>query len=51
MIDLLWGFNIKQKPRNPISDKMKQRLIDIYKDDIEKLGKLLNRDLSNWLKP
>jgi len=24
--------------------------VDIYKDDIEKLGKFLNRDLSDWLK-
>jgi len=50
VIDFLWNLNRKYVPRKPISDKLKQRLIDIYKDDIEKLGKLLNRDLSDWTK-
>jgi len=51
MIDFLWDFNIKYKARKPIPVALKQCLLNIYKDDIEKLGKLLNRDLSNWLKP
>lgn len=28
----------------------KQFLVDLYKEDISQLGKLLNRDLSNWIK-
>jgi hypothetical protein len=51
LIDFLWKFNNKYQPRKPITPELKQRLLDNYKDDIEKLGKLLNRDLSNWLKP
>jgi hypothetical protein len=50
VIDFLWKLNRKYKPRKPISDRLKQRLADMYKDDIEKLGKLLNRDLSQWTK-
>lgn len=46
----LWNFNAKKKPRPQLTDALKQRLVNIYKDDIEKLGKLLNRDLSNWTK-
>ena len=51
LIDFLWRFNNKYQPRKQISPELKQRLQNIYKEDIEKLGKLLNRDLSNWLKP
>ena len=50
LIDKLWNLNMKFKPRNPLTKELKQRLVDIYKDDIEKLGKFLNRDLSDWLK-
>jgi hypothetical protein len=50
LIDFLWRFNNKYQPRKPISPELKQRLLGIYKEDIEKLGKFLNRDLSNWLK-
>jgi hypothetical protein len=50
LIDNLWNLNTKYKPRNPLTDVLKQRLIDNYREDIEKLAKLMNRDLSNWLK-
>lgn len=50
LVDRLWSINTKYKPRNPLSDELKLRLINIYKEDIENLGKLMNRDLSNWLK-
>jgi hypothetical protein len=50
LIENLWNLNTRYKPRNPLTKELKQRLIDIYKEDIEKLGKILNRDLSEWLK-
>lgn len=50
LIDKLWNLNSKYKPRNPLTLELKQRLLNLYKNDIEKLGKLLNRDLSQWLK-
>jgi hypothetical protein len=50
LIENLWNLNTRYKPRNPLTKELKQRLIDIYKEDIEKLGKTLNRDLSDWLK-
>lgn len=40
-------INLKQYP--PMSDSDRKYLINIYKEDIGKLEKLLNKDLSNWL--
>jgi hypothetical protein len=34
----------------PLSKEVRERLIKIYKEDIEKLEKLINKDLSCWLK-
>jgi hypothetical protein len=50
LMKTLWNLNAKYKPRNPLTNELKQRLVDMYKDDIEKLAKLLNRDLNEWLK-
>lgn len=33
-----------------LPDNIRQELIEIYKDDIRQLEKLIHRDLSNWLK-
>jgi hypothetical protein len=41
-------LNLKKYP--PISEKDKQRLIDVYWEDIQDLEKLLDKDLSNGLK-
>jgi len=49
MIDRLWNLNEKRTQRKPLSIETRKQIIAMYKDDIEKLGKLLNRDLSNWL--
>jgi hypothetical protein len=44
---------MKVKDQNfevPAMDKvLRERLIDIYHDNIIQLGNLLNRDLSHWL--
>jgi len=50
LMDILWSLNAKNKPRNLLTKELKQRLVDMYKGDIEQLGQLLNRDLSHWLK-
>lgn len=34
----------------PLSADLRCRLADFYTDDVEKLGKMLGRDLSHWLK-
>lgn len=46
----LWFLNSKSKTQKPLTEELKQRLVDMYKNDIQKLEKLLNRDLGNWLK-
>ncbi len=50
VMDRLWDLNIKREPRAPLSMEVKQRLLDNYKEGIEKLAELLKRDLSDWLK-
>jgi hypothetical protein len=50
IIDRLWNLNTKYRPLPPLPDKLKLRLLDIYKDNIVKLGNLLNRDMNEWLK-
>jgi hypothetical protein len=41
---------LSDKPRNLALDrKDREYLVDFYRDDIEKLATLLNRDLSGWL--
>lgn len=37
------------KPK--LSHEMKSRLLDIYRDDIDNLSKLIDRDLTHWLEP
>ena len=36
-------------PTDPISDEMRKKLIEIYREDILKLQKLIGRDSSRWL--
>ncbi len=39
----------RQQKRKPFSSEFRQRLIDEFRPDIEKLGRLVDRDLSGWL--
>ena len=43
----LQRVNMIQIP--PLSSELKSELTDIFRDDIQKLEKLINRDLSSWL--
>ena len=40
-------YNLSPKPT--LSLELRQRLIDIYREDILKLQKLIDKDLSHWL--
>ena len=41
-------FNVKESEKSKIDSDIKKRLKKIYNDDIEKLEKLIGRDLSLW---
>jgi hypothetical protein len=41
--------NTKEVKREPLSQEMKDYLIENYREDILKLSKITNRDLSSWL--
>ena len=43
------GLVSKQISYPPLSDDTRLNLCDFYADDVEALGKMLNRDLSHWL--
>src|SRR4030095_13924025 len=49
MMATLFQWNIRFKKRDKISDGLYQNLKDSFKDDINSLGKIINRDLSAWL--
>jgi hypothetical protein len=41
--------NIVRTHWRPISAPMRQELVDCFRDDVDLLGRLLNRDLRLWL--
>jgi hypothetical protein len=45
----LIGFNLK-KYKPPLTEEVRKKLLNTYRDDILRLQKLINRDLSGWLK-
>jgi hypothetical protein len=49
VIDKLWGMNTKYIARKPMSLETRIKLKGIYKEDIERLQSLINKDLSSWL--
>ena len=44
------ALNTTMKPRPDLGHEMKTTLINTFRDDIEKLSNLINRDLSDWSK-
>lgn len=54
-VSLMYGrlelLNLRQSPRPPIPPELHARLRDYFREDIRTLGRLLDRDLSHWLKP
>ncbi|MFQ6082954.1 MAG: sulfotransferase domain-containing protein [Candidatus Aminicenantia bacterium] len=47
--DLKYSIGHKILTKESLSKKQRQALVDIYKEDILQLGKLIDKDLSNWL--
>jgi hypothetical protein len=52
-----WGIfkhlrkvSIQESPRKPLSEELHTELIDAFRDDIELLSQLTERDLRHWLK-
>lgn len=43
------GLFAKEIAYPPLSQDLRKKLCDFYADDVEKLGKMLGRDLSHWL--
>lgn len=43
-----YQWNIVEEPWPPLSETMRSELCEYFKDDIEKMSSILNRDLSDW---
>ena len=43
-------FNTKYQPRSPLDKKLRQSLLKEFRPEIDKLSKLIHRDLSIWYK-
>jgi hypothetical protein len=47
----LLEMNSEAKPRPPMDPELRRQLLDEFKPEIERLGRLIDRDLSAWLQP
>ncbi len=47
---LLFKLNTREAKRKKIEERVNNQLKDFLTDDIKKLGKLINRDLSKWMR-
>ena len=47
---LLRRLSLKRVKRAPLDPEMRRILVDAFSDDVKKLGRLLERDLSHWMK-
>ncbi|MFT4927416.1 MAG: hypothetical protein ACI8WB_003523 [Phenylobacterium sp.] len=45
-----WMYTADKQAMPKMTEAQKQYLIDFYRDDIEALARLLNKDLSHWLR-
>jgi len=46
----LWGLNSAREERSPMDPKFRQRLIEIFRDDIQILSATTGRNLDHWVK-
>jgi hypothetical protein len=44
-------WNDAERPRDPISNEVQQEIRLYFQDEVDRLGKLIGRDLSHWLQP
>ena len=49
VLDTIRSFNTKVAAREPLSDSLRNEMIEEFTPDIQKLARLSNRDLSHWL--
>jgi len=49
LVKRLRKANVVRTHWQPISARMRQELVDCLRDDVDLLGRLLNRDLGHWL--
>ncbi len=45
------SHNLVAAPRRPIEPALRREILDLYADDIDRLSRLIGRDLSHWRRP
>ena len=43
------NINVRYRPRPPLSMQLRKELIEYFRADVEKLSRLIDRDLNHWL--
>lgn len=49
ILNFITGLNFRPHRRPPLSERLRQELCDFFRDDVEKLQRLIGRDLSAWI--
>ena len=49
ILDTIRSFNTKVEAREPLSDSLRSEMVEEFTPDIQKLARLVDRDLSHWL--
>ncbi len=50
LMSIIQKYTTKNRPRPPLSPEMVQIMTDTFSEDVKKLAKLLNRDITHWLR-
>ncbi|WP_022948401.1 sulfotransferase domain-containing protein [Methylohalobius crimeensis] len=50
LVDMYESLNFQQYSRPPMSAQLREELVDFFAEDIQRLERMLNRDLSAWRK-
>jgi hypothetical protein len=49
ILQVMNNINVRYRPRPTLSMELRKELIESFKEDVEKLGYLIGRDLSHWI--
>jgi len=49
ILDKLWRANIKVQERKPLPIEFRKKLLEMFKPDIQRLSRIIQKDLDHWL--
>ncbi|MFQ5785171.1 MAG: sulfotransferase [Alphaproteobacteria bacterium] len=51
LVERIQGLNTRKDERPPLAPEFRRELAQAFRDDVERLGAILDRDLGHWLNP